>query len=380
VESPVAGVVAAAGGVAEAVTAPTEPLQSQVEQVAATAGASLDTLGTVTAGEPVGNTVQSLADGVASGAGGTAEDVVAFANRSVDGVAPVGVAVAGGGKEGPLTDVLAGADRAASAAGAGSRDAGVPSDFLQGLLGDVGTLIPETAEAGPATIPSLLGPPVADVAEPALATADAGAAAATGEAAPVTPESLVETVQSLPEDLAAGPGVLADLLTTVADATADSVAAAAEAIPAEEFLLVSGGIAAAAAIAAYAGRATAAGINAPLLFTSLRLIPFYAAETAQQYVANAVARTVDVVERLDSIRPTRSTFAEAKSLVPSADGFVRSFRDGFSRGARALTDDGGEGATDSRLMMQIGMLLGFAYLGFLTVWFWATRLRPHQGA
>ena len=26
-------------------------------------------------------------------------------------------------------------------------------------------------------------------------------------------------------------------------------------------------------------------------------------------------------------------------------------------------------------MVQIGMLLGFAYLGFLAVWFWATRGR-----
>jgi hypothetical protein len=98
-------------------------------------------------------------------------------------------------------------------------------------------------------------------------------------------------------------------------------------------------------------------------------------------VADPFARTADVVERLDSIRPTRETFAEAKSRVPSADGFVRSFRDGFSRAADGrLLDDDGEGASDSRLMMQIGMLLGFAYLGFLTVWFWATRLRPNPGS
>ena len=28
-------------------------------------------------------------------------------------------------------------------------------------------------------------------------------------------------------------------------------------------------------------------------------------------------------------------------------------------------------------MMQIGMLLGIVYLAFLSVWFWATRLRRH---
>jgi hypothetical protein len=26
-------------------------------------------------------------------------------------------------------------------------------------------------------------------------------------------------------------------------------------------------------------------------------------------------------------------------------------------------------------MLQLGMLFGFAYLGFLVVWFWSTRFR-----
>lgn len=36
---------------------------------------------------------------------------------------------------------------------------------------------------------------------------------------------------------------------------------------------------------------------------------------------------------------------------------------------------------DRRLMLQIGGALGLAYVGFLVVWFWATRLRPgpHRG-
>jgi hypothetical protein len=270
-----------------------------------------------------------------------------------------------------LSDVVV-AERGASTGGS-SGEAGAPPDFLQGLLADVGTLTPTAGEAGPATIPSLLGPaPITDLTEPAVATVGE----ATGGATPVAPESLAETVQALPEDLAAGPRVLADLLTTVADAGADSVAGAVETVRTEDFLVVSGGIAAVAALAAYAGRGTAAALNAPLLFTSFRLIPCYAAEAAQQYVSNAVARTADVVRRLDSVRPTRETLAEARSRLPSADGFVRSFRDGFSRGAGGFMDDEGEGASDSRLMMQIGMLLGIAYLGFLTVWFWATRLRP----
>jgi hypothetical protein len=37
---------------------------------------------------------------------------------------------------------------------------------------------------------------------------------------------------------------------------------------------------------------------------------------------------------------------------------------------------GSAGLGDSRLMLQIGVLLGLAYLAFLTLWVWATRLRP----
>jgi hypothetical protein len=29
------------------------------------------------------------------------------------------------------------------------------------------------------------------------------------------------------------------------------------------------------------------------------------------------------------------------------------------------------------LMLQIGLVLGMAYLAFLAIWIWATRLRPH---
>jgi hypothetical protein len=53
-----------------------------------------------------------------------------------------------------------------------------------------------------------------------------------------------------------------------------------------------------------------------------------------------------------------------------------SFRDGFAQVIAEERHDVGEGLRDSRLMLQLGMLLGFVYVGFLSVWFWATRLRP----
>jgi hypothetical protein len=52
-------------------------------------------------------------------------------------------------------------------------------------------------------------------------------------------------------------------------------------------------------------------------------------------------------------------------------------REGFLRSAarRAEGDDGRDVATDSRLLMQIGMAFALLYVGFLVTWFWATRMR-----
>jgi hypothetical protein len=65
-------------------------------------------------------------------------------------------------------------------------------------------------------------------------------------------------------------------------------------------------------------------------------------------------------------------------------------KDGFNRarvGADGAVDaiehrleDGGRGARDNRLLLQLGMLLGMGYLAFLTIWLWATRMRQHGGA
>ena len=77
---------------------------------------------------------------------------------------------------------------------------------------------------------------------------------------------------------------------------------------------------------------------------------------------------------------TRGAFAEGTSSAAgraqeALETALGSFRDGFERAIGDERDDIGEAFRDSRLMMQIGMLLGIVYLGFLSVWFWATRLR-----
>jgi hypothetical protein len=70
--------------------------------------------------------------------------------------------------------------------------------------------------------------------------------------------------------------------------------------------------------------------------------------------------------------------AAAESAVEKAESKVEELfhpvRDGFLRGAGYLDVEDDE-ASDVRLLMQLGIVLGTIYLAFLTVWFWATRLR-----
>jgi hypothetical protein len=49
-------------------------------------------------------------------------------------------------------------------------------------------------------------------------------------------------------------------------------------------------------------------------------------------------------------------------------------------GAGATAVPRGGSLTDSRLMIQIGMMIGFVYTAFVSVWFWATRLRAPTGS
>jgi hypothetical protein len=79
--------------------------------------------------------------------------------------------------------------------------------------------------------------------------------------------------------------------------------------------------------------------------------------------------------RVGAGRVVESAVEKAESTVEELAQVVR---DGFLRGAGRL-DEPDDQASDTRLLMQIGMVLGTVYLGFLTVWFWATRLRWSPG-
>jgi hypothetical protein len=124
------------------------------------------------------------------------------------------------------------------------------------------------------------------------------------------------------------------------------------------------GIASAGAAAIVRGGFTP---TASILFTNARLIPCMATETVHRivpsYSGGAAGAASDAGAR-----------AVASGGHPGAR-FIDVIRDGFDRGAGRLSDEDGDGLRDSRLLAQLGIVLGLVYMAFLTVWFWATRVR-----
>jgi hypothetical protein len=103
--------------------------------------------------------------------------------------------------------------------------------------------------------------------------------------------------------------------------------------------------------------------NAQILFTNVRLIPCYWTDNVSRSVAAVGSRAGGRV----------SAGGVAGRL--NFEGLAGEIRDGFMRGAGRLAEDGYDEATDNRLLMQLGIVLGTVYMAFLTIWFWATRLR-----
>jgi hypothetical protein len=71
----------------------------------------------------------------------------------------------------------------------------------------------------------------------------------------------------------------------------------------------------------------------------------------------------------------RSSATSRPALTHKLQSLLDSVRGGFDDVVGDARDEAEDGLNDSRLMTQIGMLLGFVYLAFLSVWFWATRGR-----
>jgi hypothetical protein len=61
----------------------------------------------------------------------------------------------------------------------------------------------------------------------------------------------------------------------------------------------------------------------------------------------------------------------------AASNSGRSTADSTDRRERSQYQPTSSQYQDDRLMLQIGAVLGVAYLVFLAIWIWATRFRPH---
>jgi hypothetical protein len=66
---------------------------------------------------------------------------------------------------------------------------------------------------------------------------------------------------------------------------------------------------------------------------------------------------------------------KAEHTVGLVPRIVTELTEGFGRATREATGEAARGLSDSRLVVQVGMLLGVVYLAFLSLWFWATRAR-----
>jgi hypothetical protein len=115
--------------------------------------------------------------------------------------------------------------------------------------------------------------------------------------------------------------------------------------------------------------AGAAALHARYFLANVPPIPLtcIVGESAVRYMS-ALTSTVSVD------RAATATASVAGRVGTAATEIGSTVRDGFLRGAGRVEDAGDE-AIDTRLLMQVGMVLGTVYIAFLTVWFWATRLR-----
>jgi hypothetical protein len=180
-----------------------------------------------------------------------------------------------------------------------------------------------------------------------------------------------------------GPGTVEPL------SPAESALAAIAEVAPDARVLVSAAVLAMAAAAMVGPRASGSGTDMSMVFTNVRLLPCVVKESLARHVemltaaitAEGGSGAAAVSQAgVGSSSGTRGASTEGASSAAGrvGDAFehaLESFRDGFERAIADEREDVGEGLRDSRLILQIGMLLGFVYVGFLSVWVWATRLR-----
>jgi hypothetical protein len=346
-----------AGSVEPIVTGTVEPLVEGT--VGPIAGDTVESLvgGTV---EPlVGSTVEPLVTGavepIVGGAVGplvgTVEPIVGGAVGPLVGTVEPIVGGAVGPLVGTVEPIVGGA--VGPLVGTVEPIVGGSGDSISGVL---------TPAAGAAdTVIEPVQPAVEALAVPADPLADAQGAMVTVQTVPGTLEPLAGAGQTdggplwtLPVEKLAGmtPGPEEVLIISLL------AAAAATAVKVRFFMANTPPIPLACLVGDVGRYMSTVTSGATGLNTGARVVAGKAVAATEKAKAAAGSTAGNAVERAES----------------TVEDFAQTIRDGFLRGAgrHDLEDDE---ASDTRLLMQLGMVLGTIYLAFLTIWFWATRLR-----
>jgi hypothetical protein len=219
---------------------------------------------------------------------------------------------------------------------------------------------PASVEAG--GIPEHHGPPPFEVPAPGLVHAEAGAGT-THDVAMALPPPEADLGHS--GVVATGP----DPYTPVPDAvsTADDGGISVTQILGTGY--VAWKLAIFAALLASVSRWSA---NATGCLSSVRLVTFTNVQLIRCGLASPIMRMASASAAAVSQVVGSAGATPVRARVGGVRGVIRTLRDVISGPKAAVQRSlGGDGA----LMMRIGKLLGLLYAGFLTVWFWATRLR-----
>jgi hypothetical protein len=323
--------------VAETVQAATEPVTTLTTPVAETVQAAT---------EPVTQTVTTLTTPLSDTLQATTEPVTALTTPLTDTVQAATE---------PVTDLLGTTTTPIAGPIAEGVDAGAAP--IAQTVDSVGPLAPIVPLTGHETAVGSIDPSVVLVPPPDLVPIPGTETTLTPFPDLLTPVAGSNTLKTLPTaSLVSNPpfhgGIVDDLLA--------GTDAAADLLP----------IAAAVGVATVTVVSIARGVLTPsaaVMFTNVRLLPCV--------VDAAVERTgvaaSDAVSRLGSAAATASRRAEA-GIVGAV---VEPIREGFDQAVSRPVSKSGEGLRDGRLLAQIGIVLGTIYVAFLTLWFWATRLR-----
>ena len=156
-------------------------------------------------------------------------------------------------------------------------------------------------------------------------------------------------------------------------------------------------IVAAAAVMTFAAasligpRAGGSGADARMAFTNVRLLPCLVKDAAgrqlsaiTQGLAPAAAPAYAALSERAASAGSHIVREAGAVKAEHAEGFmphiVSELTEGFARATRDAPGEAADGLSDSRLVVQLGMLFGIVYLAFLSVWFWATRTRASSRA